>query len=100
MSAQETVMPSFTNVKYGEYEKELINFWLSESEEPLGVLLSIHGGGWMGGGKKETMVYLMKLSNSSNYSKDIILFNIPKHGLNPDSVTIACKCWFQSILKD
>ena len=53
--AQDTVMPSFANVKYGEHERELINFWMSESEQPLGVLLHIHGGGWMGGVKKETM---------------------------------------------
>ena len=43
--AQDTVVPSCKDVKYGEHEKELIDFWLSASEQPLGVLLHIHGGG-------------------------------------------------------
>lgn len=49
------VEPRFADVKYGAHEKELMNFWQAESVEPLGVLLNIHGGGWMGGKKKETV---------------------------------------------
>ena len=47
--------PTAKNVSYGGHEKELINFWSAGSEEPIGVLLHIHGGGWMGGKKKESL---------------------------------------------
>ena len=45
--------PTFENVKYGAHQKELMNVWQIESDQPLGVLLNIHGGGWMGGNKIE-----------------------------------------------
>lgn len=47
------VAPTVRDAKYGAHEKELMNFWQVESDEPAGVLLDIHGGGWMGGKKKE-----------------------------------------------
>jgi len=50
-----TVSPTFADVKYGAHEREVVNFWQSDSERPLGILLDIHGGGWMGGDKKEVM---------------------------------------------
>ena len=47
------LLPTHQDVKYGSHPKELINFWQFESSEPVGVLLQIHGGGWMGGKKDE-----------------------------------------------
>jgi len=49
------IAPTFKDVKYGPHKKELMNFWKTKSEQPMGVLLKIHGGGWMGGKKAETM---------------------------------------------
>lgn len=49
------ILPTHQDVAYGAHEKELMNVWLVESEKPLGVLLQIHGGGWMGGKKDETL---------------------------------------------
>lgn len=43
------VSPTLSGVKYGGHSDELMNFWKAESDKPLGVLLHIHGGGWMGG---------------------------------------------------
>jgi len=48
------IEPTHKNVSYGGHEKELINFWQVDVEESVGVLLDIHGGGWMGGKKAET----------------------------------------------
>ena len=47
--------PTHRDIKYGSHPKELINFWQFESTEPVGVLLQIHGGGWMGGKKDEVL---------------------------------------------
>ena len=49
------VLPNFKDVNYGSHPKELINFWQFESNKPVGVLLQIHGGGWMGGKKDEVL---------------------------------------------
>ena len=49
------IAPTTKNIKYGSHKKELMNFWQVESKQPAGVLLDIHGGGWMGGKKAETM---------------------------------------------
>ena len=49
------VLPNFKDISYGSHPKELINFWQFESTEPVGVLLQIHGGGWMGGKKDEVL---------------------------------------------
>ena len=54
--------PTHRDVKYGALPKELINFWQFKSNEPIGVLLQIHGGGWMGGKKDEVLrPYQLKL---------------------------------------
>ena len=47
--------PTHRDIKYGSHSKELINFWQFESTEPVGILLQIHGGGWMGGKKDEVL---------------------------------------------
>ena len=44
--------PTFKDVQYGPHPKELINFWQFQSAQPVGILLQIHGGGWMGGKKR------------------------------------------------
>ena len=49
------ISPTFHNVSYGAHEKELMNFWQSPTQDSLGILLQIHGGGWMGGKKNEEM---------------------------------------------
>ena len=47
--------PTFKDVQYGPHPKELINFWQFQSAQPVGILLQIHGGGWMGGKKDEVL---------------------------------------------
>jgi hypothetical protein len=48
------VLPTDKDIDYGDHEKEKMNFWKCDSESHIGVLLDIHGGGWMGGGKDES----------------------------------------------
>jgi acetyl esterase/lipase len=47
--------PTHRDMKYGSHPKELINFWRFDSDKPVGILLQIHGGGWMGGKKDEVL---------------------------------------------
>jgi acetyl esterase/lipase len=43
--------PTHYNVSYGPHPKQLIHFWQAKSEQPTPLLLFIHGGGWMNGGR-------------------------------------------------
>ncbi len=51
----QAIAPTFRDVSYGPHAKELLNFWQHDAAMPAGVLLKIHGGGWMGGKKDETL---------------------------------------------
>ena len=52
--AAEKVAPTHKDVSYGPHERHTLNFWQVASEEPLGILIHIHGGGWIGGKKAAT----------------------------------------------
>lgn len=51
--------PTHYDVAYGEHPKQLIHFWQAESEQPTPVLLFIHGGGWMNGGRLSGLTRLL-----------------------------------------
>ena len=44
--------PTYSNVKYGPHERNVIDFYKTESEEPTPLVVYIHGGGFRGGSKK------------------------------------------------
>ncbi|MDG1357693.1 MAG: GDSL-type esterase/lipase family protein [Akkermansiaceae bacterium] len=41
-----------TNVSYGKYERNELDFWQAKGEGPRPLLIYIHGGGWIKGDKK------------------------------------------------
>lgn len=43
--------PTYTEVKYGEHERHLMDVWLAKSDKPTPMVFVIHGGGWMAGSK-------------------------------------------------
>jgi acetyl esterase/lipase len=43
--------PTAANVRYGEHERNVFDFWQAKSDSPTPLLFYIHGGGWMGGDK-------------------------------------------------
>lgn len=44
--------PTLSEVRYGEHERHVLDFWKAESEGPSPVAFVIHGGGWTGGSKE------------------------------------------------
>ena len=44
--------PTFTEVRYGTHERQILDFWKAESPTPTPVVFVIHGGGWQGGAKE------------------------------------------------
>ncbi len=46
-----TVLPTYADLKYGPYGRNVMDVWLAKSEKPTPVSVSIHGGGFRGGNK-------------------------------------------------
>jgi acetyl esterase/lipase len=44
--------PTLANVKYGEHERQVLDFWKAEADSPTPLVFVIHGGGWVGGSKE------------------------------------------------
>ena len=45
--------PTWTDVKYGPYKRNALDFWMADSDEPTPVVVYIHGGGFIGGSKEK-----------------------------------------------
>ena len=41
--------PTLAEVRYGEHERHVLDFWKADSETPTPLVFVIHGGGWQGG---------------------------------------------------
>src|SRR6187551_3852622 len=50
--AAPTLPPTHANVQYGPHERNVLDFWKAESEQPTPVLVFIHGGGFVAGDKR------------------------------------------------
>jgi acetyl esterase/lipase len=50
-SRQPGLPPTHRDVKYGPFDRNVMDVWLAESDKPTPVLVSIHGGGFRGGNK-------------------------------------------------
>jgi len=44
--------PTQSEVRYGDHERHVLDFWKAESDSPTPVAFVIHGGGWNGGSKE------------------------------------------------
>lgn len=49
------IKPTFSEVSYGPHKDMTLNFWKNRSPKPTPLLVHIHGGGWLGGKKMETV---------------------------------------------
>ncbi len=45
--------PTHADVSYGPHKMNVLDFWKAEGEGPRPLLVYIHGGGWIGGDKKQ-----------------------------------------------
>src|SRR4051812_23704089 len=49
--APKGVPPTVAALKYGDHERQVLDFWQAKSDTPTPLILMIHGGGWQGGDK-------------------------------------------------
>lgn len=45
------IKPTAAAVSYGKHERNVLDFWMAESDKPTPLVLCIHGGGWTNGDK-------------------------------------------------
>ncbi|NLB68778.1 MAG: alpha/beta hydrolase [Lentisphaerae bacterium] len=43
--------PTHENLAYGDHERQVLDFWMADSETPTPVVVFMHGGGWFNGDK-------------------------------------------------
>ena len=46
-----SVPPTFSNVHYGDHERQVLDFFKADTKEPAPLVVHIHGGGWVNGDK-------------------------------------------------
>jgi acetyl esterase/lipase len=46
-----SVPPTYSNVHYGDHERQVLDFFKAETKEPAPLVVHIHGGGWADGDK-------------------------------------------------
>jgi len=44
--------PTLANIRYGNHERQIVDFWKAESSTTTPLVFVIHGGGWQGGEKE------------------------------------------------
>jgi acetyl esterase/lipase len=47
--------PTYADVSYGPHARNVLDFWKAEGQGPRPLLVYIHGGGWVGGDKKQPL---------------------------------------------
>ncbi|WP_435009044.1 alpha/beta hydrolase fold domain-containing protein [Tundrisphaera lichenicola] len=45
------VPPTYSNVAYGDHERQVLDFFQADTKEPAPLVVHIHGGGWVNGDK-------------------------------------------------
>jgi acetyl esterase len=63
-SRQPGLPPTHRDVKYGPYDRNVMDVWLAKSDKPTPVLVSIHGGGFRGGNKSVSGALLSRCLDS------------------------------------
>ncbi|HLQ46656.1 MAG TPA: alpha/beta hydrolase, partial [Planctomycetaceae bacterium] len=87
-TAADAIKPTQADVKYGNYERNVLDFYQAKSEQPTPLVIYIHGGGFVGGNKNvapaavkgfhDAGISLAAIHYRFVDGKDVI-FPIPQH---------------------
>jgi acetyl esterase len=88
-AAAALLQPTFADVKYGPYERNVLDFYQAKSATPTPLIVYIHGGGFVAGDKKTLNIFVLNAALQAGISvaainyrfvdgKDVI-FPVPQH---------------------
>lgn len=79
------IKPTHADVRYGPHDRNTLDLWLVESDEPAPLLICIHGGGFKGGDKRKyhTSVRLITDMHRAGISVAAINYRLTDGGKNP-----------------
>jgi acetyl esterase/lipase len=77
--------PDHENVVYGPFERNALDLWIAESDEPTPLLICIHGGGFKGGSKEKfrRQTELIQTMLDHGVSVAAINYRLTEKGKNP-----------------
>jgi len=55
LSEKDPLVPTYTNIRYGKYERNVFDFWQADSDAPTPLVIWIHGGGFNKGDKTSAL---------------------------------------------
>ncbi len=76
--------PTHANVKYGPYDRDLLDVWLAKSDRATPVLVSIHGGGFRAG-DKSVSAQLLRDCLAAKISVAAITYRFSQDAIAPAS---------------
>jgi len=68
-------------LKYGDHERQVIDFWKAPSDKPTPLFLFIHGGGWRGGDKSGVGAARIKAFHDAGISVAAINYRYVQNGV-------------------
>jgi hypothetical protein len=74
--------PTHRDVKYGPHQRNVLDFWQADSKQPTPLLVSIHGGGFLGG-NKSVAPQLLKECLESGISVAAITYRFSNQAIAP-----------------
>ena len=72
--------PTLAEVRYGEHERHILDFWQAPSDTPTPLLVNIHGGGFRGGDKRKFSNSLIVMMHKEGISVASINYRFREDG--------------------
>lgn len=60
--------PTHANVAYGEHERNVLDFYQADSDQPTPLIVYIHGGGFVGGDKRSVSAGMLRSARAAGIS--------------------------------
>jgi acetyl esterase/lipase len=75
--------PDLQNVKYGPYERDVLDLWKAKSEKPTPLVIFIHGGGFRAGDKSNVAPELLRQCLAAGMSVAAITYRLSQQAPFP-----------------
>lgn len=83
--------PTYANVRYGPYPRNVLDFWQARSDKPAPVVFFVHGGGWRGGDKAMLPPGLLEFMTNHNISVASVSYRYSQIAKLPSPVRDAAR---------